>query len=137
MGINSSPVGAEVTVDGVEAGQTPLTLSLSRKSDHTISVTLPGYDNFQIMIDRKFSKWTVGSLLMGGPIGLIIDHSTGGMYRLTPEQLTAKLKDSHIASAKTTDGVLYMDIVLEAEPNWERIGTLTVRKASPSTAPQN
>ena len=136
MGINSNPVGAQVTVDGVEAGQTPMTLTLSRKTDHTVSVTLPGYENFQIMIDKKFSKWTVGSLLLGGPIGLIIDHSTGGMYRLTPEQLNARLNDRRVAQTKVADGVLYMDVVLEADPNWEQIGTLTVRKASPSTAPQ-
>ena len=133
MGVRSDPAGATITVDGKEVGVTPMTLSLSRKTSHKVSVSLPGYENFQIMVDRKFSKWAIGDLLLGGPIALIIDHSTGGMYRLKPEQLEAHMADSRVARSNVSNGVLYMDVVLKVDPNWEQIGTLTVRKPSPST----
>ena len=63
VNIQSNPSGASVVIDGVERGQTPVSVELSRKSRHTISVSLFGYNSYQIMVDRKFSGWA----LLGGP----------------------------------------------------------------------
>ena len=85
--ISSSPAGAEVMVDGVELGQTPLSVNLSRKDRPTISVRMQGYENFQTSLDRKMSAWTI----LGGPVGWLIDDATGGMYKLSPDQLNVQL----------------------------------------------
>lgn len=132
FGIESNPVGAVVTVDGKEMGQTPLSMKLSRKKSHMISISLAGYENFQIVVDKKLSKWAFGDLLLGGPIGLIVDHSTGGIYRLTPAQLNAQLGGTQMATNKQ-DGVIYMQVAMEADPNWEQVGTLSTMRRKPST----
>ncbi len=122
--ISSSPLGASVTVNGTEYGQTPLTVELPRCNNHTISVSLAGYQNFQIIVDRKWSKWAIGNILLGGPIGLIIDHSTGGMYRLDHSQIVAQLQSRGITDVEVNDETVYVTVALEPQEDWEYIGTL-------------
>lgn len=97
VNIQSNPPGASVIIDGVERGQTPVSVELSRKSRHTISVSLFGYNSYQIMVDRKFSAWA----LLGGPIGILIDDATGGMYKLLPERINAQLQVQGAVSEQT------------------------------------
>jgi len=86
--IQSSPPGAMVLVNGKEYGETPVSVNLSRKTRHTsVTVSMPGYESFQTSLDRKLSGWSI----LGGPIGLLIDDATGGMYKLTPDQLNVQL----------------------------------------------
>ncbi len=122
--ISSNPVGASVTIDGSEYGETPVTVELPRKQNHTISVSLAGYQNFQILVDRKWSKWAIGNILLGGPIGLIIDHSTGGMYRLSESQILAQLRSAGITDASVDEGSVYVTVTMNPDPNWEYIGNL-------------
>ncbi|MEM8486533.1 MAG: PEGA domain-containing protein [Bacteroidota bacterium] len=124
LDISSNPVGAEVTVNGTEYGITPVTVELPRRNNHTISVSLAGYENFQIIVDRKWSKWAIGNILLGGPIGLIIDHSTGGMYRLDHSQIVAQLESRGMADVKVDDSTVYVTVAMEAQEDWEYIGSL-------------
>ncbi len=125
LDISSNPGGAKVTVNGTEQGQTPVTVELPRRQNHTISVSLSGYQNFQIIVDRKWSKWAIGNLLLGGPIGLIIDHSTGGMYRLEKSQIVAQLESRGITDVEVDDDTVYITVAMEPEDDWEYIGSLT------------
>lgn len=122
--ISSNPPGATVVVDGTEHGITPVTLELPRRTNHTISVSLAGYQNFQIIVDRKWSKWAIGNILLGGPIGLIIDHSTGGMYRLSKSQIVAQLQSSGITDVEVSDETIYVTVAMEPQQEWEYIGSL-------------
>ena len=124
--ISSNPLGAKVTVNGTDYGQTPVTVELPRRNNHTISVSLSGYENFQIIVDRKWSKWAIGNLVLGGPIGLIIDHSTGGMYRLEKSQIVAQLESRGITDVEVDDETVYVTVTLEPQEDWEYIGTLSV-----------
>ena len=85
--IHSNPPGALVVVDGVDVGQTPLSVNLKRKNTHTVSVRMNGYERFQTSIARKLSGWSV----LGGPVGWLIDDATGGMYLLSPGELNVEL----------------------------------------------
>lgn len=85
--INSSPPGAYVIVDGRDQGQTPISVDLSRKTRHTISVSMFGYRTYQTMLKKKLSGWAV----LGGPVGLLIDDATGGMYKLSPDRINVQL----------------------------------------------
>ena len=126
LDISSNPVGARITVDGIDRGESPLTVELPRKNNHTISVALAGYQNFQIILDRKWSKWAIGNILLGGPIGLIIDHSTGGMYRLDKTQIVAQLESIGITDVKVDDDTVYVTVAMEPQEDWEYIGSLSV-----------
>ena len=125
LDISSNPIGAKVTVDGKDLGQTPMTIELPRKNNHTLSVALAGYQNFQIIIDRKWSKWAIGNILLGGPIGLIIDHSTGGMYRLDRTQIVAQLETMGITDVEVDNDTVYVTVAMEPQEDWEYIGSLT------------
>ena len=81
--ISSNPAGAIVVVDGVERAQTPVSLELSRKDRHTVSVSMFGYENYQTVVGRKWATWS----LLGGPVGLLIDNATGGLYKFESNQI--------------------------------------------------
>ena len=116
-----------VSINGQESGTTPLILDLERKNNHIISIELDGYEEYETTLTRKVSGWVWGNIVFGGLIGLVIDASTGGMYELTPEQLEADLKNKNISYADTDKG-LYIGVVLEAKPNWKKIGDLEKSK---------
>lgn len=121
VGISSSPSGALVTVDGKAMGKTPVMADLKRKDNHTVQIKLAAYEPHEMTITRSLSGWVVGNILFGGLIGLAVDAITGGMYKLTPAQINGEL----VKSVATTDGdILYVAVVLEPDPSWEKIGQL-------------
>ena len=76
--ITSEPTGATVTVGGNRL-ITPATVELSRKHDATIVVEKEGYEAQQIVLKRKLQGWTFGNILLGGPVGLVVDAVSGGL----------------------------------------------------------
>ena len=123
IGISSSPTGAEVTVDGMQHGITPVVVDLKRKDTHTIHVTLDGYQPFEIPLTRSVSGWVWGNLVFGGIPGLAIDAITGGLYKLAPEQVSAQLQRSQFSVADGGD-MLLVTVVMHPSPGMQRIGTL-------------
>lgn len=123
IGIQSRPTGATVTVDNQAYGKTPVIAKLSRKDHHVVHFTLEGYQPFDATITRSTSGWIWGNIVFGGLIGLAVDAITGGLYKLKPEQVEAVL-----TSQGTSDSMQGIDIiitvVLEPDPNWEKIGNL-------------
>lgn len=84
--------GATVVVDGQPSGTAPATLSLARKSEHTVEVVAPGYEPAQLTVRRRLNPWVFGNLLIGGPIGLVIDVVTDSTHTLSPNELKVNLK---------------------------------------------
>jgi hypothetical protein len=124
VSISSVPTGAAVTVDTTPYGVTPVTVSLSRKNHHTIKIQLEGYQPYELTTSRSTSGWVWGNIVFGGLIGLAVDASTGGMYKLTPEQVQATLARSGASRVTQSGDVLMVSLVLEPAPDWERIGNL-------------
>ena len=54
---------------------------------------------------------------------LAVDAITGGLYKLSPEQIAGTLLEQH-ASESDDDGVMLIAVVLEPGIGWSRIGTL-------------
>lgn len=124
VSISSNPSSATVTVDNQDKGKTPLTTTLSRKDHHTVKIELPGYMAYETKFTRKVDGWIAGNIIFGGIIGLAVDAITGGMYKLTPDQIQADLKSNTASLRKIKDG-LFLTVVLRPDPNWEKIGQLT------------
>jgi hypothetical protein len=122
IGISSSPTGAEVTVSGVSLGETPLVADLKRKDHHIVRIQLDGYEAYETTLSRGVSGWVVGNILFGGLIGLAVDAISGGMYKLTPEQISANLSRASVDSSE--EDLLFIQVVLSPDPSWERIGQL-------------
>lgn len=123
IGISSSPTGATVIVNNVNRGKTPLIVDLKRKDNHIIRIELNGYAPYETTITRSVSGWVWGNILFGGLIGLAVDAISGGLYKLTPDQVEATLQKEGI-SQLYRENKLYIAVVLEPDPNWEKIGQL-------------
>lgn len=122
VGISSTPSEAAISVNGQQMGTTPAVLDLKRKSTHFIQIELDGYQLFETTLTRKTSGWVWGNLVFGGIPGLVVDAAAGGMYKLTPEQITA---DMRLASSLDPDSdTMLIAVVLKANPDWEKIGQL-------------
>lgn len=118
----STPIGAKVYVDDVDLGVTPVEAKLERvKKDQKVKIVLDGYKPYEITLTRKTNGWVWGNIVFGGLIGLVIDMSSGAVYRLTPKEINAELANG-LTMNKNND--TYIGVVLEANENWEKIGTL-------------
>ena len=124
IGISSSPTGASVTVDSMPHGKTPVVAKLSRKDHHVVTIELAGYQPYEATLTRRVSGWVWGNVLFGGLIGLAVDAMSGGLYKLTPDQIVAQLQKGARASLFQEDGV-YIAAVLSPDPTWEKIGQLS------------
>lgn len=122
--VTSEPPGATVEIDGVDQGETPLTTEVGRKNKHTLRLALDGYQPEEMIINRTVSGWVFGNIIFGGLIGLAVDATTGGMYKLSPEEVNAQLEEETM-SARVQDSRVFVTVVMQANPEWERVGTLT------------
>lgn len=122
VSVSSSPSGAEVIIDGADVGETPITQSLDRGSQHTIELSLEGYESESIIVNKGVSGWVIGNIVFGGLIGLVVDAASGGMYKLEPTEISRSLGEE--AARLQEEGGVFITVVMETNPNWEKIGQL-------------
>lgn len=122
IGISSSPTNASIWVDRYYVGTTPLIVEMSRKDNHLLRIELEGYLPYEATLTRQLSGWVLGNIIFGGVIGLAVDAISGGIYKLTPEQIQAELRNSEY-----TTGESYIGVVLKTDPSWEKIGQLAAK----------
>ncbi len=127
IGINSTPSDARVFIDGREQGVTPMVAEVRRKDPALISVRLDGYEPYELFLTRSTSGWIWGNVVFGGIIGIAIDAAAGGMYKLSPERIDADFRSGAALPEDGEDG-LFITVVLEPDPSWEKIGELTPAK---------
>lgn len=123
IGISSSPSNAAVTINGQNMGNTPMILDLKRKNSYMVRFELPGYETYETNLTRRTSGWVWGNIVFGGIIGLVVDASAGGMYKLTPEQINAEMRNQSADLQISQDGI-WIAVVLEPKSEWEKIGEL-------------
>jgi hypothetical protein len=90
--VNSFPSGATVLVDGGMRFKTPAVFELSRKDSHKVEISLDGYESEIVDIRRVSDDMVFGNIIAGGLIGLAVDNSSGGSYRLEPEVIKVNLR---------------------------------------------
>lgn len=90
--VTSQPVGAAITVDDKPAGTTPADIELSRKTSHLVEIGMAGYKRYEVTLSPKANGATAGNILIGGMIGMSIDHSTGAGNTLQPDHVDAMLQ---------------------------------------------
>ncbi len=94
------------------------------KKNQKVKIELQGYKPYELILNRKTNGWIWGNILFGGIIGIIIDASSGAMYRLTPDQIEAQLANGVVMNRKNDT---YIGVVMTADANWEKIGNLEVK----------
>lgn len=94
--ITSEPSAAQVRTSLGDTCVTPCKLKLQRKEAFTATFTKEGYETQQANVRSKFSGGGaaagLGNIVAGGPIGAVLDGSTGAMNDLLPNPLNVILK---------------------------------------------
>lgn len=84
---------------------------------------MEGYHPFDMCIRKRLSRWVFGNIIFGGLVGVVIDVVSGGVYKLTPDQMCVHLEETgQSTDFYAKDG--YVGIVMKADPSWEKIGQL-------------
>lgn len=100
VSVQSTPSEAEIEINGQDYGETPTTLSLDSDRSYMVELSLDGYEEETIQLQKSTSGWLAGNIVFGGIPGLIVDAATGGMYVLEPKQVNATM-DEQGANAST------------------------------------
>lgn len=123
VGLSSTPSGAQIYLNNMPLGTTPLMAELKRKDNHVLRIELEGYKPYEATFTRSVSGWVFGNIVFGGIIGLAVDAISGGMYKLTPDQVAAQLAVSAASIHGAREG-LFVVVTLAPDAEWERIGEL-------------
>ncbi len=91
--VQSTPMDAEVYINGEYVGNTPLVRKLSHKEEHSITVRKEGYrQQNRALVNRVGGGWIVLNIL-GGLIPIIVDLATGDWYELEEESVHILLQE--------------------------------------------
>lgn len=83
--VNTNVPGAQVSLNNVPIGVTPLIVSLRRGQEGVLSVQAPGYQPFQAPITKRINGIFFANILIGGTFGSTTDYITGAMYAYEPD----------------------------------------------------
>ncbi|ODT98937.1 MAG: hypothetical protein ABS83_03360 [Rhodospirillales bacterium SCN 65-16] len=114
--VESQPPGAECKVDRLGANigvvkPTPGRVNIARSKDNVIvSCTQEGYEQSNEVLVSSFTGATVGNLLLGGLVGVVVDAASGANNKypdrvlivLTPASFPSdEARDAHFAGIKS------------------------------------
>ncbi len=88
ISVSSDPGGAEVIIDGVPHGITPVIVNLSVNSEHTVVLRKNGQERTFLIRNEVGPLWVVLDVVTG-LVPLIVDAATGAWFELKPGQVTA------------------------------------------------
>jgi PEGA domain len=89
--IDSTPGGAEVDTDDSQHLITPAEAKLARGSAHTLVFHRAGYEDATANLTSSFSGWTLGNVLVGGALGMVVDAADGASRSLSSDSVNVKL----------------------------------------------
>lgn len=91
--VDTEPHGAVVKVDAEPTTYiTPAKITMKRKEDHDLLITYDGYETEHVKLNHSISGAFFGNILLGGIIGIVVDISDGGAYKLEPTHVFIQLK---------------------------------------------
>jgi hypothetical protein len=86
--INVAPPNTtRVTIDGLQAGVTPLVYPLARREDHSIVINCPSGVTNTVLVHRRLRRsWLLKDLIAPG-IGWLVDGLSGAWNDLEPDRI--------------------------------------------------
>lgn len=87
----SDPDGAQVFVNGMMMGNTPLQLNLKSKDTYAIDFRKAGYENKVTIVNNKVGAGWIILDVITGFIPIIIDAATGDWMQLDTNNVNASL----------------------------------------------
>ncbi len=109
VGMVSTPVGAEVWINGQQHGVTPLTLDLNNHVGHMVTFKMAGHQDVTCQLTTSIGAVWIILDVLGGLIPIIVDASTGEWKSLNQESCNANLpKISGVRSTGPDGEVRYV-----------------------------
>jgi hypothetical protein len=89
---SSNPAGAQVLIDGMPAGVTPMTTMISRETfqSHYVTLRYPGYEAPRFMIEKSLN--TIAILNLSSGCFWLTDALTGAMIEYSPNAYHFELR---------------------------------------------
>ena len=91
VSMESSPVQADVYVNGQLMGRTPLQLKLATKKEYVVEFRAEGYQPRTYHINNRVGAGWIILDVLGGLIPVIIDAATGAWYKFDQDNINAQL----------------------------------------------
>jgi|SRR6056297_940418 len=95
LDLSSNPQGAEVIVNGVKRGTTPLELELKADKSYTIEFKKEGYQKVTRVVNTKVGAGWIVLDVLGGLVPVIVDAATGNWNKLDQEAVNASLSEEN------------------------------------------
>ena len=90
--IDSDPQGADVTIDGMPMGKTPLVTRVSNRQDHVVQFHMSGQAASTCVLTSSVGAgYVILDVLFTGLIGVIIDVATNGWTELDQDGCFTRL----------------------------------------------
>lgn len=91
VSFTSVPSDAIVIANGRTLGKTPVTTTIDRKSDQTLTFEKEGYKTLTLPFTTTINGWFWGNIAIGGLIGSTTDGLSGAVYEYSPSQYNVTL----------------------------------------------
>ena len=125
--VRSKPNAAAVFMNGRRVGTTPATVFVSRWGNPRVRIEMPGYQPYEVKLEKKMSENAVGNLYVGG-VWIIIDALTGAIFRLDVPAASREPGWQEMTERDLQhidfDPPLYVVTKLKPDPDARRIGQL-------------
>ncbi|MGB3544183.1 PEGA domain-containing protein [Rubrivirga sp.] len=97
ISFDSDPAGAEVVIDGITQGRTPLTVPVKRPglSHQSVTLRMDGHDPVTFRLQDGLNR--VALLNMFVPIGFIVDAATGSVTKYSRTSYTVDMSRGSVA----------------------------------------
>jgi len=89
--IQSIPDGAEIVINGMVKGKTPMTFPLKRAEDQVLEIRKEGYASHSAVLQTQMNGMFWGNILFGGLLGSTTDSSTGASLEYAPGTVVVNL----------------------------------------------
>lgn len=89
--ILSEPAGADIYINGMRYGSTPLVVDLEKGESYQVELRKEGYENGYARITSSVSAGWVVLDVLGGLVPLVVDAVTGAWENLKPEVVNITL----------------------------------------------
>lgn len=129
ISVISEPADASCTLqrEGAVVGvvnPTPGTVQVSKSvRDLSVRCTKPGFSAGQKAVPSQFQAATLGNILLGGVIGIVVDASSGAMGRY-PETVTISLPAEAYGSEQGRDAAFLGQVANVRQSYQERLAVI-------------
>ena len=88
--------GQMTMVDSYDAGVTPLTVELPRRTSTMVQISMEGYEDKVVELQRTMNPWVWGDVALTSLLSTSIDTSTGACNEYKPGQYMVTLQPKEL-----------------------------------------